>query len=183
MKFRTDFVTNSSSSSFMLTVSIQLKNKKYLNWELNAYEDYYGDPGCYGEIDANLSPKRLAKCPTVDAMLDLLGQSVKLEGGDSVAKGKRTRFFNSVKKKIQSMDEIAQIRVEGIEIYSDNNCYQSTYYYDRLQDRYIHIASGEYQDDLDGAHGGYLSVPDEEELDRSFLDEDDLDGDEDESDL
>ena len=183
MKFRTDFVTNSSSSSFMLTVSIQLKNKKYLNWELNAYEDYYGDPGCYGEIDANLSPKRLAKCPTVDAMLDLLGQSVKLEGGDSVAKGKRTRFFNSVKKKIASMDEIAQIRVEGIEIYSDNNCYQSTYYYDRLQDRYIHIASGEYQDDLDGAHGGYLSVPDEKELDRSFLDEDDLDGDEDESDL
>ena len=67
MKIRTDFVTNSSSSSFTLNLRIELKNGKALEYEAEGYEeDLY-----YPQVYATLSPKELAECPEIEALVEM----------------------------------------------------------------------------------------------------------------
>lgn len=75
MKIRTDFVTNSSSSSFVVDISVMLKDDDgYFYEEVGV--DGEGNP-TVGEIFLYASPRELGTCKTVRKMIDLLKASVK----------------------------------------------------------------------------------------------------------
>ena len=65
MKIRFDYVTNSSSSSFVVTVGLKLKDGKVLQYEAFAQDD---GGGCdYGEVrvDRNLF-SRISRADSVE---------------------------------------------------------------------------------------------------------------------
>ena len=156
MKIRTDFVTNSSSSSFTLNLMIELKNGKKLSYEALGYEEPF-EPGEYEEVSATLSPKELAECPDIAALVDMLKGGIECCGKPILTDN--SRFIKKIRK-IPSMQEIAKISVEGTESYGLVEEYTQEYTYDCETKAYTKWVSGEEMEDIDGARGGSLYVPD-----------------------
>ncbi len=156
MKIRTDFVTNSSSSSFTLNLMIELKNGKKLSYEALGYEEPF-EPGEYKEVSATLSPKELAECPDIAALVDMLKGGIECCGKPILTDN--SRFIKKIRK-IPSMQEIAKISVEGTESYGLVEEYTQEYTYDCETKAYTKWVSGEEMEDIDGARGGSLYVPD-----------------------
>ncbi len=156
MKIRTDFVTNSSSSSFTLNLMIELKNGKELSYEALGYEEPF-EPGEYEEVSATLSPKELAECPDIAALVDMLKGGIECCGKPILTDN--SRFIKKIRK-IPSMQEIAKISVEGTESYGLVEEYTQEYTYDCETKAYTKWVGGEEMEDIDGARGGSLYVPD-----------------------
>ena len=91
MKIRFDYVTNSSSSSFVVTVGLRLKDGKVLKYEAFAEDD--GGGVDYGEVrvDRDLFD-RISSADSVDELLNLLENAVAYnyaEGGESITSDHR----------------------------------------------------------------------------------------------
>ena len=74
MKKRSDFVTNSSSSSFVLSLKFELANEKEITWRgmADAGEGGYK----YIELSARKSPQELGSCDTINELVEMLKASV-----------------------------------------------------------------------------------------------------------
>ena len=110
MKIRTDFVTNSSSSSFVLVVRVALKNGEVLKF----VGDSDGEaPSTYHGLTTKVMPKELGNKKSVDELIQALKASIVEErrghalnpvliDDDPLIKGLR---------KIKSMDEIETVTI------------------------------------------------------------------------
>ena len=156
MKIRTDFVTNSSSSSFTLNLMIELKNGKKLSYEALGYEEPFG-PGEYYNVYATLSPKELAECSDIKALVEMLKAGVECEGEPIITDD--DGFIKKIKK-IPSMEDIAKISIAGTEEYDPENEYAQMYTYDCMTREYTCEINGEEWTAINGTSGGGLYVPD-----------------------
>ena len=138
MKIRTDFVTNSSSSSFLLVIRVNLKNGKTISFSGDGgvgedFEKYY-------QLAALSSPEELGTSSGIDEMIDKLRMSVVEEKQDPKTGQDVNKPIFSVShpfitqiSKLESMDEISSITINGdlIGREEEHQYWHYTYYRDR----------------------------------------------------
>ena len=174
MKIRTDFVTNSSSSSFTLEIRFDLKNGNKLVFE-DTGGTAEGDRGEHFIYDAvaNVSPKQLGTARDVDELIRLLTDGIidYEETGEipkrkifEDTKSKAYRFIKKLKKEVKSMDDIRLIKISGDEFNYGTN-YTRIYMFDRDAKRYYGLRQGDDFVNVDGTRGGDLQFSDADKCD------------------
>ena len=169
MKFRKDFVTNSSSSSFVVEIGITLKNGDYICFEGNGGTPETGRIDYFdGDAIVKVSPKQLGNSKNVDEMIQLLtdgviddlwDEEIQIFSDDNTDEEETDdlwsahTFIEEIREKIKSMDDISSIKIRGDE--ENYCCYNRTFIYDRENDKYYGFQQGE-EFEKDGSSGGDL---------------------------
>ena len=201
MKFRKSFVTNSSSSSFVLSISIETKDNDNINFFANGGTPESGRIDYFDE-DAivTVSPKQLGTAKDVEELITLLTEGVvdgcewdenggvkifeksnpvscfdytnyNPESSDVVPEAlfDAYDFVKEIREKVKTMDDITKIIISGDE--ENYMQYCQTYTYDRTNDKYTGRVIG-YEFEKDGASGGVMNMPDLDECEVEYEDND-----------
>lgn len=172
MKYRTDFVTNSSSSNFILNISFNLISGERIEFEA------YGGSDESGRVDyfddnaiVEVSPKQLGNAKNVNEMIQMLADGV-TDGDEGVKIFEASRpmqadfgsgiydaydFIKKIREKISSMDQIEEITISGNE--ENYMCYYRTYRYNLKTKEYTGTQEGHWFE-CDGSSGGDLRLSD-----------------------
>ena len=168
MKIRSDFVTNSSSSSFTITLDIKLKDGKVLRF-------CDGRDGDDGAIFGKLYPAELAAQKSIEDLIALLRKNVYLYD-NYLDEGKIYPFdpesplypadyddnapekMVNALRELKGMEDIASITVEGMEEYANGEePWTQTWSYDMETGEESFTEEGERLTDYDGGSGGSLN--------------------------
>ena len=190
MKIRSDFVTNSSSSSFTLMIKFDLVNGQSVLFDAMGGSPESGRIN-YFENDAivRVSPKELGCAKDIDQLIQLLENGV-VDGGDWLDEDMKIfdqsrpemamvidfesgeelepvtfdsyDFIVEIREKIKSMDDIQSITIQGEEVNYDT--YNRIYTYNRVTGQYTGVEEG-YPLEVDGSNGGDLQFDDLETCD------------------
>lgn len=202
MKFRKSFVTNSSSSSFILSISIETKDNNSINFSASGGTPESGRIDYFDE-DAivTVSPKQLGTAKDVEELITLLTEGVVdgcewdteigtriFEKSNPVSCFDYENYNPELDEQFPNLtldayDFVKEIRekvktmddIAKIIISGDEENYMQycqTYTYDRTNDKYTGHVIG-CEFEKDGASGGVIIMPDLEECEIEYEDVDD----------
>jgi len=176
MKFRTDFVTNSSSSSFVVKILFELNNGKKVSFSGEGYTDETGVIDYFTQnAIITVSPRQLGMAKDLEELIQLLangvldadwdGNGTKIFAQHSKVKSDcgncTTRdpynFIDKIRESVSSINDIKKITISSKESNTDD--YVRNFYYNRLTNEYTCKIQGKEMN-VAGSHGGDIRFDD-----------------------